>query len=65
MAKYRVTGPDGSVYEVYAPDSASNDEILRYVQSNVGGGQTTQPSQPQQGGAGGLPPLPPGFQVIQ
>lgn len=41
MAKYRVTGPDGSVYEVYAPDSASNDEILRYVQSNVGGGQAS------------------------
>lgn len=42
MAKYRITGPDGGTYEVTAPDTASQDEVLAYAQSNY-----KQPAQPQ------------------
>lgn len=46
MARYRVTGPDGtSVYEVEAPDNASDAEILQYVQKNA----QQQPAQPKTG----------------
>lgn len=41
MAKYRITSPDGKLYEVTAPDGASQDEVMRYVQSNSGGGQAS------------------------
>lgn len=41
MAKYRVTSPDGKTYEVTAPDSASQDEVMRYVQSNGAGEQAS------------------------
>lgn len=35
MARYRVTGPDGvSVFEVEAPDNASEAEIVDYVKKN-------------------------------
>jgi hypothetical protein len=33
MAKYRVTGPDGGTFEVTAPDDATSDQIMQYVQS--------------------------------
>lgn len=32
MAKYRITSPDGSVFEVTAPDTATQDEVLSYAQ---------------------------------
>lgn len=35
MARFEVTGPDGSRYEVNAPDDASNDQIMQYVQSQA------------------------------
>jgi hypothetical protein len=35
MAKYDVTGPDGQTYEVEAPDSATEAEIMAYVQKNT------------------------------
>jgi hypothetical protein len=54
MAKYRIKGPDGATYEVTAPDDATQDQVLAYVQSqhapkadfnNVQAGTpTTQPS---------------------
>lgn len=34
MAKYRITGPDGSTYEVNAPDTASEADVLAYAQQN-------------------------------
>ena len=33
MAKYEITAPDGSVYEVEAPDTATEQEVLSYAQS--------------------------------
>lgn len=33
MAKYQVAGPDGSTYEVTAPDNASQSDIMNYVKS--------------------------------
>ncbi len=35
MAQYRLTGPDGSVYNVTAPDSASQDEVLQQFHANM------------------------------
>lgn len=34
MAKYQITDPNGSVYEVEAPDDASEEDILKYVAQN-------------------------------
>lgn len=34
MAKYQITGPDGTTYEVTAPDTASEAEVLAYAQKN-------------------------------
>jgi len=36
MATYRLTGPDGSTYQVTAPDAASQDEVLRTFHANLG-----------------------------
>lgn len=33
MAKYRITSPDGGTYEVTAPDTASEQDVLAYAQS--------------------------------
>ena len=33
MAKYRVNAPDGSVFEVSAPDTASEAEVMAYAQA--------------------------------
>jgi len=40
MAKYEITAPDGSVYEIEAPDNAKESEVLAYAQS-----QFNQPKQ--------------------
>jgi hypothetical protein len=42
MATYEVKGPDGSVYEVTAPDGASESDVLAYAQKNF-----KAPSQPK------------------
>jgi len=34
MARYRITGPDGNPYEITAPDTASQDEVLSYAKQN-------------------------------
>lgn len=34
MAKFRVTAPDGSVHEVTAPDTATDQEVMDYARSN-------------------------------
>jgi hypothetical protein len=36
MAKYRITGPDGETYEINAPDTATEEEVLAYAQANFG-----------------------------
>lgn len=36
MATYRLTGPDGSTYNVTAPDSASQDEVLSTFHASMG-----------------------------
>lgn len=57
MAKYRISAPDGSTYEVTAPDEASQDDVLAYAQAHFGQQQPAvqpqaaqppaQPEQPQ------------------
>lgn len=37
VRKYRVTAPNGKVYEVTAPEHATQDQVLSYVQSHVEG----------------------------
>lgn len=32
MAKYRITAPDGTNFEITAPDNASQDEVMAYAQ---------------------------------
>lgn len=34
MAKYRITSPDGGIYEVSAPDDATQEQVLSYAQQN-------------------------------
>lgn len=54
MAKYQLTAPDGSTWEVDAPDSATEQEVLSYAQQNWQEQQPPQPNeaatQPDQGG---------------
>lgn len=35
MPVYHVTGPDGSTYEVNAPDGATEQDAIAYAQSNL------------------------------
>jgi Large polyvalent protein associated domain 38 len=34
VATYKITSPDGGVYQITAPDSATQDQVLAYVQQN-------------------------------
>lgn len=34
MAKYQITAPDGNSYEITAPDTASENEVMEYAKSN-------------------------------
>lgn len=36
MAKFQITGPDGQKYEVTAPEGATEEQVLSYVQQNAG-----------------------------
>lgn len=47
MAKYRVTGPDGSVYDVTAPDDATSEQVQAMVAQSAG----QQPDAVQTAGA--------------
>ncbi len=44
MAKYIVTGPDGVEYEVNAPEGATEQDVMAYVQSNASAPKTSEPS---------------------
>jgi hypothetical protein len=35
MAKFQITAPDGQTYEVNAPEGASEDDAIQYVQDNL------------------------------
>lgn len=34
MATYRITAPDGNVYDINAPDDATEDQVMAYAQAN-------------------------------
>lgn len=53
MANYEITGPDGSKYQVTAPDSASQADVLSYVQSQHLG--AAKPPNPLMDAARSLP----------
>jgi len=36
MAQFRITGPDGGVYSVTAPDNASDDQIMQVFKGHLG-----------------------------
>lgn len=40
MAKYEISGPDGAVFEVEAPDAASQAEVLAFAQAQMGESKT-------------------------
>lgn len=44
MPKFRVTGPDGSTYEVNAPEGATEAQAIEYVKGNMGGMQAEKPA---------------------
>lgn len=51
MPKYSVTAPDGSVYEVNAPEGATEAQAIEYVQKNMGGMSATKPAAVKAGSA--------------
>lgn len=57
MGKFLITGPDGKKYRITAPDGASEQEILSYVQANATGGEQATKASPPQADAP-LPELP-------
>lgn len=46
MARFQITGPDGNTYEITAPEGASEDEVMAFVQSQVAGQQQPAPEAP-------------------
>lgn len=42
MATFKITGPDGAAYTITAPDEATDDEVLAFAQSQLGGGAQEQ-----------------------
>lgn len=47
MAKYRITAPDGGTYEITAPDGATEQDVLTFVQQNMGNAQAKpEPEKP-------------------
>jgi hypothetical protein len=45
VGKFRVTSPDGQKYDITAPEGATDDDVLKYAQSQFGSSQL--PPQPQ------------------
>lgn len=57
MATFRITAPDGSVYEITAPDDATQEQVLAYAKANYAQANPApaqpkpqQPAQPQRSG---------------
>jgi hypothetical protein len=49
MPKFRVTSPDGSIYEVSAPEGATEAEAISYVQKNMASMTAEKPAAVQAG----------------
>lgn len=47
MATFIVTGPDGKEYEITAPESATEDQVLKYAQENFTGAAKQTPVEQQ------------------
>ena len=45
MGKFTVTGPDGKAYDVTAPDGATEEEIIAYVQNQIGASTSSEPEE--------------------
>lgn len=54
MAKFRITGPDGKSYQVEAPETATDDEVMAYVQSQMDTMSEPKPTQLESLGRGAL-----------
>lgn len=65
MARYRITGPDGGTFEVNAPDDATQDQVMAYVQQNAGRSEgAAKFAQPAMATANGAPkPVPAGEMI--
>ena len=61
MARYQITGPDGGAFEITAPDGASEQDVMRYVQENMAKASGPQPSQLESLGRGALQGVSLGF----
>ena len=55
MAVYEVTSPDGEVYEINAPDNASETEVLSYAQSQFSQQPPAQAKPERQTGSDWMP----------
>jgi len=55
MAVYEVTSPDGEVYEINAPDNASETEVLSYAQSQFSQQPPAQAKPERQTGSNWMP----------
>ena len=49
MGKFTVTGPDGKAYDVTAPDGATEEEIIAYVQNQIGASTSSEPEPEEPG----------------
>jgi hypothetical protein len=52
MAKFEIMAPDGQKYEVNAPEGATEDEAIQYVQNNLYSPQEETPAPQKQRGTG-------------
>ena len=43
MSEWEVTGPDGRVYTVTAPEGATEQDVLGYAERNLGAAPPTTP----------------------
>lgn len=57
MARYRITAPDGGTYEITAPDDATEQQVLDYALSQIGGGQEQPRSSTEREATGTIPAL--------
>lgn len=54
MAKYRITGPDGGTFEVTAPNDASPEDVMAYVQKSAPATKTPKVGMLESAGRGAL-----------
>lgn len=54
MARFQITGPDGKNYEINAPDNASEQDVMAFIQQEVSAPQQPDVSQMESLGRGAL-----------